>query len=140
MTGGLVIESPVRLIGDEHNPSNVVVEMSGTIVWRAGGGFIEGITFRRPKLSSGEAPRDELVRIENSGKLGMVQSVFDNEGSAGDVIKLAGGGLKGRWESCLFQNGICGITLRDKSRLDISQVSAMPDRRINMTLVILLTI
>ena len=128
VTGGLVVGFPVRLIGDEHNPSNVVVETSGTIVWQAGGGFIEGITFRRPKLSSGEASCDELLRVEGRGRLGMVQSVFDNDGSSGDVVKLTGEGLKGRWESCLFQNGMRGITLCEKSRLEITQVCASSRR------------
>lgn len=122
MTDDLVVDNPVRLIGDEHNPSNVVVETSGTIVWRAAGGFIEGVAFRRPKLSSGEVPTDDLLRIENKGRLGMVQSIFDNEGSSGDVVKLSGEGFKGRWESCLFQNGKSGISLCDMAQLEITQV------------------
>jgi len=128
VTADLLVDHPVRLIGDEHSPSNVVVEMSGTIVWRAAGGFIEGVTFRRPKLSSGDVPTDDLLRVENKGSLGMVQSVFDNEGSSGDVVKLSGEGLKGHWESCLFQNGIRGISLCEKARLEIAQVCNVTKR------------
>ena len=131
MTAGLVVDFPVRLIGDEHSPSNVVVETSGTIVWQAGGGFIEGITFRRPKLSSGEASCEELLRVEGNGRLGMVQCVFDNDGSSGDVVKLTGEGLKGHWESCLFQNGVRGITLCQRSRLEIAQVRAATRREVS---------
>ena len=96
--------------------------MSGTIVWRGEGGFIEGVTFRRPKLSSGGPAPAELLRMENKGKVDMVQSVFDNEGSSGDVIRLSGEGRKGLWESCLFQHGIRGISLQERAQLDITQV------------------
>jgi len=96
--------------------------MSGTIVWRAKGGFIEGVTLRRPKISAGDATTVELLRIEGKGKLNMVQSVLDNEGSSGDVVRLSGEGGKGRWESCLFQNGVRGILLHEKAELEITQV------------------
>jgi len=125
-----MVDIPLRLIGDEHNPANVVVEMSGTIVWRAKGGFIEGVTFRRPKIASGESLTAELLRIANKGRVDMVQCVFDNEGSSGDVVSISGDGRKGIWESCLFQRGLNGIALYEGAQLDISQVRTNSRRRV----------
>jgi hypothetical protein len=118
----MLVEVPLRFIGDEDNPSNVIVEMSGTIVWRTQGGFFEGVTFRRPKISSGELSSRELLRVESKGKLNMVQSVFDNEGSSGNVATLFGPGNKGRWERITVQHGAVGISMQHGARLELHQV------------------
>jgi hypothetical protein len=116
------ITIPLRIVGDEHNPSNVVIEMSGTIIWKAFGGFIEGVTFRRPKIASGVSEPIEMLRIESTGKLDMIQSVFDNEGSRANTASLLGPGKKGRWESVLVQHGEIGILLQHGSQLDMAKV------------------
>lgn len=114
---------PLRFIGDEDIPSNVIIEMSGTIVWRAGGGLFEGVTFRRPKMSSGERSSRELLRVERKGKLHMTQSVFDNEGSSGNVVTLFGPGNKGHWDNVSVQQGAFGISLQNGARLELLKVS-----------------
>lgn len=118
----LLMDIPLRLIGDEHNPSNVVVEVSGSIVWRAQSGFVEGVTFRRPKLSSDDSESIELLSVVGSGSVDIVQSVFDNQGSQANVVVARGIGRKGKWESCLFQNGGRGIALQEKAHLEIHKV------------------
>jgi hypothetical protein len=115
----LIINFPVRFVGDEHDPSNVVVEMSGTIVWNAPGGFCEGITFRRPKLSSNEKSENELLRLENMGKLHIFQSVFDNEGGSGPAVRALGG-FNGRWNQVVVRNGHDGIILQDEAELELT--------------------
>lgn len=118
----LIVDFPVRFIGDEHDPSNVMIDISGRLIWRAAGGFCEGVTFRRPKIASGEKPSLELLRLDGKGKLDMFQSSFDNEGSSGNVIVATGIGFKGRWENCLFQRGYNGIVLKNGARLDLVEV------------------
>lgn len=116
----LIINFPVRFVGDEHDPTNVVVELSGTIIWNAPGGFCEGITFRRPKLSSEEKSVKALLRIENLGKLHIFQSVFDNEGGSGSAVQASGEGFKGRWNQVTVRNGHDGIVLQDEATLELT--------------------
>jgi hypothetical protein len=105
MDNGLVIDKPLRLVGDENNPANVVVEMSGSVEWSGKGGWIEGITFRRPKMSSGLPPSVPMLGMRNDGKLDIVHSIFDNEGSTGPVVEVSGTGNKGQWHDVVFRNG-----------------------------------
>jgi superfamily II DNA/RNA helicase len=101
----LSVDIPLRLIGDESNPSNVIIEMSGTLKWRAKGGWFEGVTFRRPKISSGEPTTSELLLIEKEGRLDVVHSVFNNESCRGSVITVTESGSKGRWENVIVKSG-----------------------------------
>ena len=64
--------------------------MGGTLIWKASGGFCEGITFRRPKLASGERSAPELLRLESGSKLDIIESALDNEGSEGNVVAVRG--------------------------------------------------
>jgi hypothetical protein len=123
----MIVDIPLRIIGDEDNPSNVVIEISGTIIWRAGGGFFEGITFRRPKISSGQRLVKELLRVEEKGKLNVIQSVFDNEGSSGDVVMLFGPENIGRWENIFAQHGAVGISLQHGAQLELFEVRRTGD-------------
>lgn len=117
----MVVDIPIRLIGDEDSPANVVVEMSGTIVWRSCGGFFEGVTFRRSKSSGGRSSRD-MLRVESTGKMNIMHSVLDNEGSTGNVVSLVGPGNKGRWEFVSVKNGAVGISMQHGSRLELLKV------------------
>lgn len=104
---GIVIDKPIRFIGDENNPANVVVEMSGSVRWTAKGGWMEGITFRRPKMaSSGILPSFPMLEVKEYGKIDMIRNVFDNDGSTGPVANISGGfGHKGKWRDVVFRNG-----------------------------------
>ena len=109
---GLSFSKPIKLIGDEHNPANVVLEMSGSVEWLAKGGFIEGVTLRRPKMTSTELPSFPMLTISGHGRVDVVRSVLDNEGSTGSVVVACGAGRKGEWENVTMRNGGChGIEL-----------------------------
>lgn len=104
---GMIVDKRLKLIGDEENPSNVVIEMSGSIQWTASGGWIEGVTFRRPKLASGSRPTLPIISVVGAGKVDIVHSVFDNDGSTGPVSSLCGpaGTKKGTWKDVVIRNG-----------------------------------
>jgi hypothetical protein len=116
----VVVDHPIRLVGDEHNPSNVVIEMSGTLIWKASGGFCEGITFRRPKLTAGDAR--ELLRLESGSRLDLVESVLDNEGANGDVVIVRGVATKGNWRNLAIRGGTGGLVVEDGAHLSLTEV------------------
>jgi hypothetical protein len=71
----LIVTKPLRIIGDEKDPSHVVIELSGTITWKGAAGFIEGVTFRRPRI--GDTGREaDIFRVESGSKVSIVRSVF----------------------------------------------------------------
>lgn len=137
---GLDIKFPLKIVGDEHNPAHVVIELSGSVRWNAKGGFLEGVTFRRPKIATTSQAE---VLVVGGGKLDMVHCVLDNEGSNSDVVSMRNG--KGHWfdivmrgsgkghglhaieesfvqlDSCqLVANHECGIFCSDKSHIQVS--------------------
>jgi hypothetical protein len=119
----LIVNKPIKIIGDENNPSNVIVEMSGTIVWQGRAGYVEGLTLRRPQISSDKVLDRDLILIEKNGNLTLKNNVLDNEGSYGNVVRLHGPGRKGVWEYVSMQNGVAGILLEHGANIDLSQVS-----------------
>ena len=60
---GLMINKPIKFVGDEHDPSQVVLELSGDINWNASGGWIEGITVRRSSITTRMTQNNEILRI-----------------------------------------------------------------------------
>ncbi|KAL3922930.1 MAG: hypothetical protein SGILL_001943 [Bacillariaceae sp.] len=109
---GLIVDKPIKLVGDENNPSNVVIEMSGCVKWSAKGGWIEGITFRRPKILSGAAPTSPILVATEQGRFDAIHSVFDNAGSSGHTVVLTGSGNKGIWDGVSIRNsGSVGVLL-----------------------------
>jgi hypothetical protein len=120
---GLVFNKQLKLVGDEQNPANVVIEMSGSVHWTAKGGWIEGVTFRRPKISTGAPPACAMLRLEGEGKVDVVHSVFDNEGSTGSTVTLSGTGSKGLWHDATIRNGgSCGIEMEGQVSLGLTKV------------------
>ncbi|GKZ00379.1 hypothetical protein MPSEU_000990900 [Mayamaea pseudoterrestris] len=106
------ITIPLRIIGDEEDPSNVLVEVAnGTIHWEAPRGYCEGVTFRRPIMAAGEALTKELFSIDEKGKIDVICSVFDNAGSAGIVVNAKGRGMKGVWRDVVINGGSIGLFL-----------------------------
>lgn len=79
----LVVEHPVRFVGDEYYPSNVIIEMNNgsCIEWKAEGGWIEGITFRRPQIASSKVITQPLIRLCPNSKIHMYSCTIENEGS-----------------------------------------------------------
>jgi hypothetical protein len=117
----LVVKYPVRLVGDEHNPSNVVVEMGCTLVWKARGGFCEGVTFRRPKLSSGDSSTLVMLRLETGSRLDVVEAVLDNDGTEGDVVVARD--ARGSWRNVSIRGGTRGISFEAGATIDLVGVS-----------------
>lgn len=122
----IVVEHPIRFVGDEHNPSNVVIEMDGgTLIWKAGGGFCEGLTFRRPKLSSGAFSDKQLLHMMKGSKLDIIESVFDNQGSGGGiVVQVQGPSTTSSWKNVSLRGGQTGIVVDDGATLQLEQVRA----------------
>lgn len=116
------MEKPLKFVGDEKNPSNVTIEMNGSLTWHACGGFIEGLTFRRPKLSSDNVPDRPILIIQEGAKFRLTNSILDNEGSLGNVATLIGPGNKGTWESVVIQHGEAGMSLEAGAIVELSQV------------------
>ena len=118
----LIVAIPLKFVGDENNPSNVTIEMGGSLKWRASGGCIEGVTFRRPKLSSDKVLDRPVLLVEENATLGLTNSVLDNEGSLGNVAILIGPGNKGSWISVLIQHGDTGMSLKNGAYVELDQV------------------
>jgi hypothetical protein len=95
---GLDISFPLRFIGDENDPSHVVIELSGSFRWSGTCGFIEGVTIRRPKIAS--ASSDEMLVVVD-GRLDLLQCVLNNHGSDGNVATVSG--AKCRWIGVVVQ-------------------------------------
>lgn len=118
----MTVNVPIRIVGDEYNPANVVVEISGTIVWRGNGGWCEGVTFRRPKIASGEPRKDPIFQIKGNGKINVVQSVFDGNGTIEHVVTMDGLGSRGRWEHVQVKGRKPGNLFSEKDSLILSDV------------------
>jgi hypothetical protein len=120
---GISINFPLKLVGDEQNASNVVVEMSGTVTWNAKAGWIEGVTFRRPKIS-GEGSTDDMLKVANGGRVDINQSVIDNTGSSGaSAVAIEGFGSRGRWEGVTIEGGNeQGIKISSGGKLVLEKV------------------
>jgi len=104
---GLVVNKPVKFVGDENEPAHVILELSGEIVWKSRGGWMEGITIRRPRIATGVTPSNEILRIEHGGCLDMFHCAFDNRGSIGNCISVRGD-AGGRWEKAIINGGSSG--------------------------------
>lgn len=121
---GLSISFPLKLVGDENNAANVVIEMGGTLSWYGKGGWIEGITFRRPKMSSGEGSSYEMLRVLDGGRLDAVHSVIDNKGSSSSsAVTVDGPGSKGHWFDVAVSGGReQGIKVDNAAKLELTEV------------------
>jgi E1A-binding protein p400 len=73
----LEVNIPLRFIGDDKDASHVVIEMSGTLIWKASKGFMEGITLRRPKVCD-SSNISEILKIENCASLTLIHSAIDS--------------------------------------------------------------
>jgi len=76
---GLVIPDGIMIEGDEVSCDKVVLELGGTLVWRAKAGGFVGVTIRRPRRED-EARGGEgmLVSIEDGGVCEMSKCMLDS--------------------------------------------------------------
>lgn len=96
--------------------------MSGTLIWRARGGFIEGVTFRRPKISVAMLPKKDMLHLENGGRLHMVESILDNEGADGCTAIVCGSGTYAKWKKVALTGGNIGLSVDHGASLTFEQV------------------
>jgi len=74
----IVIDFPLKIVGDEKDPSHVVLELCGTITWKASIGWMEGVTLRRPKITTVQQGEDHklLLDLKEKCKLHMENCVI----------------------------------------------------------------
>ena len=102
--------------------------MSGEIVWKSTGGWMEGITIRRPKIVTVFSPNNEILRIESGGRLNVFHCVFDNHGSIGNCVSMVGSNYGGRWEKTSITGGSTnksGLHIEKNARAELIDVSVL---------------
>lgn len=67
----------MRIVGDEKDPSHVILELCGTITWKGSIGWIEGVTLRRPKIAAQLEEDQKLLDLKANCKLHMENCVID---------------------------------------------------------------
>lgn len=107
----------MKFVGDDQDPSHVILELGGEILWKAKGGWMEGITIRRPRIATGVTPSNEILKIESGGRLDAFHCILDNHGSTGNCVSVYDGG-GGEWES-VFIRGNKGLFLAKGANLDL---------------------
>jgi hypothetical protein len=73
-------------VGDEDDPSNVVIELIGTLTWSSPFGRIEGVTFRRPKISLDAAYGKPLIKIAADAKLDLYNCIVESNAVVHDAV------------------------------------------------------
>ncbi|KAL3811882.1 hypothetical protein ACHAXA_005548 [Cyclostephanos tholiformis] len=119
---GLVVNKPIKFVGDENEPAHVVLEMSGEMLWESSGGWMEGITIRRPRISMGMTHNTEILRIEAGARLDMFNCVFDNRGSIGNCVSVMSDGAGGRWEKATINGGsrdYSGLLIEKNAKVEL---------------------
>lgn len=108
-------------MGDENDPSHVVIELSGSIRWQAKRGWIEGVTFRRPRISKEGTRVPEILSVEGGGRLDIFNSVLNNEGSLASPAIVHGLGSKARWTSVKLRGAMAspGLRVEDKGEVEL---------------------
>lgn len=121
---GLNINIPLRIIGDEKDPTHVTIELSGTVTLDGAKAWMEGVSIRRPRIASGEMKSQEVLRTVNGGRFDMFNCVLDNEGCSGDVAVVSGINSNGRWaqvEICGGEKKSCGLKVEEGASLALKK-------------------
>ena len=106
------INFPLRIIGDEKDPSHVVIEVSGSIYWNSSCGYIEGVTLRRPRISSSSHEVLDVLNVAENGQVTLNQCVI--EANVGSKESLSN-------KTYLNRNG---IVVNENGRLTMLEVGA----------------
>ena len=126
---GLVVDKPVKLVGDEDN-LKVALEVSGTIEWRARGGYLEGLTLHRPSIASAKMEENDMLTVAPNCRLDMFRCVVDNAGSDGNCV-FVGEGSRCHCEKvrvCGASAEKCGLRIESEATVDLIDVSKIPPR------------
>ena len=121
---GMEVNKPLRIVGDENDPSNVVLELTGTINWAGRGGWMEGVTIRRPRASGNGEGNNVMLRVKDSGRFDMGYCVLNNEGNNDSVIELMDD-AKGHWNDVIVQGAGedgAGLLAVDRCSIEIVKV------------------
>jgi len=81
----LLIDKPLQIIGDLSEPSRVILELSGSIVWQANSGAILGISLRRPRPINRACP---LLLVDEDSQVLITKTLFDNSGAGGATVYI----------------------------------------------------
>lgn len=131
---GLFVDKPIKIIGDEHEPAHVILELSGEIVWKSSGGWMEGVTIRRSSLAKTVSRHNEILKIDSYGRLDVFNCVFDNKGSLGNCTSV-GIGSRVRWEKAIISGGSedgCGLHVAKNATVELINVSIMDNDGIGL--------
>ena len=131
---GLIVDKPVKIVGDEHEPAHVVVELSGEIRWKASG-WMEGITVRRSKMATGAPSKSDILRILPNGHLDMFRCVLDNTGSVGNCISVSSN-ASGQWERTLISGcsrDHSGLVVENNARVELTECHFAENDGIDIT-------
>ena len=96
VNSGLIIDKPLRIIGDDHDCTNVVIELTGMILWKVKYGWMEGITIRRPRVAtsttSGGAEKIEGVMLDilPGASINLEHCKLNNSGGTDNTVKVRG--------------------------------------------------
>jgi len=130
---GLTVNFPLKIVGDEHDPSHVVIELSGSIVWNGRGGWIEGVTFRRPRIASGSNLSQQVISVLDGGRVDMLQCVLNNRGNQGTVAVVQGPKSNGKWQNVEIKGSDGnGIVVKSKGGLDLNQCIIRNNRSVGL--------
>jgi hypothetical protein len=119
----LIVDIPLRFIGDEHNPANVVVEMSGTIQWKASGGYFEGMMWRRPAIQPETSIALPLLSIGETAAVKTIHSVFDNNGTDGAIVCTKASVFRG--VESVIKKGAIGVSVGPAGIVDLTKVHSL---------------
>lgn len=72
-------------------------------------------------MSSGLPLAAAMLEVQGGGKLDVIQSIFDNDGSTGPVVVMSGTGNKGQWQGVAIRHGgSTGISLEGDVHMELT--------------------
>lgn len=132
---GLLVDKPIRLVGDENEPGHVILELRGELGWKSRG-WMEGLTIRRSRIAStGPPPNKDMLRIESGGCLDMYKCNLDNRGSIGNCI-FVDSNAGGNWESIIVTGASrdhSGILIKNGGRVELTSSSICDNDGVGIT-------
>ena len=105
---------PLKIVGDEKDPSHVVVEANDSILWSGLKGWVEGVTFRRPRISTDNKIQSlDVFRVESSCSIHMTNCTF--KGGIGSQQILLNGHDTSQMSGAVSISGNGFVSLHDVS-------------------------
>jgi hypothetical protein len=129
VNGDLIMERRVRIMSEGYDPSRTVIELDGSIIWRAWGGLISNVTVRRPR----ECP-DAVgcVRVVG-GRLDLSWCHLKNNFGKGASVTVTQGGRLGLF-GCQITGSPSSGVLAVRSHLAVCGCELTKNHRAGITL------